>query len=172
MKRFTKLFPESNLTSKRYYTIHIPSNIRLLRPPIRTSYFSFESSLNYFKELKRKQNFKNLPVSLAKWHQKLECCNCINNHIALESHPLFSAERKTCIIKSYDIDKITNLQNKFNKAGFLLLFTLRSVYVAHWVTSHGTKYTRGALVADDVDHETFLPKFGKIKTVFLIHGFI
>lgn len=85
---------------------------------------------------------------------------------------MFSAERKTCIVKSYDIDKITNLQNKFNKAGFLLLVTLRSVYVAHWVTSHGTKYTRGALVADDVDHETFLPKFGKIKTVFLIHGFI
>ena len=50
--------------------------------------------------------------------------------------------------------------------------TLRSVCVASWVTSYGTKYKRGALAAYDVDHATFLPKFGKRDTGFLIHGFI
>ena len=120
----------------------------------------------------RKQNFKNIPVSLAKRHQKLECCNFINNHIAPESHPLFSTERKTGVVKPCDIDKITNLQNNFNEAGLLPGVTLRSVYVASWVTSYGTKYKRGAIVAYDVYHATFLPKFGKIETVFLIHGFI
>ena len=49
---------------------------------------------------------------------------------------------------------------------------MRSVYVASWVTSYGTKYKRGALVAYDVDHASFLLKFGKLETVFFIHDFI
>ena len=34
------------------------------------------------------------------------------------------------------------------------------------------KCKRVALVPYDVGHVTFLPKFGKIETVFLIHGFM
>ena len=82
-----------------FYTIHISSHARRLGPLIRASCFSFESAHNYFKELARKQNFKNLPVSLAKRHNKLECCNFINNHIAPNSRPLHSTKRKTGFVK-------------------------------------------------------------------------
>ena len=172
LKRFKNLFPDVNITPKQHYTIHFPSQIRRLGPPVRASCFSFESAHNYFKELARKQNFKNLPLSLAKRHQKLECCNFINNHIAPESHPLFSTERKNGVVKLYDDVKTTNLQRKFNEAGLLPGVTLRNVYAVSWVIRYGTKYKRGATVAYGVDHETLLPSFGKIETVFLIHGFV
>ena len=71
-----------------------------------------------------------------------------------------------------DIHKITNLQNKFNETQLLPGVNFRSVSVAGWVTSCGTKYERGALVARNVYHATFLPKFGKIETVFLVQRFI
>ena len=48
----------------------------------------------------------------------------------------------------------------------------RNVSVAGWVTSCGAKYKRGALVARNVYHAAFLPKFGKIETVFLVQRFI
>ena len=71
-----------------------------------------------------------------------------------------------------DIHKITNLQNKFNKAGLLPGVNFRGVSVAGWVTSCGKKCKRGALVACNVYHATFLPKFGEIETVFLDQLFI
>ena len=46
---------------------------------IRALCFSFESTNNYSKDLSRKQKFKNLSVSLVRRHQKMECCNFINN---------------------------------------------------------------------------------------------
>ena len=65
------------------------------------------------------------------------------------------------------------MQNKFNEDGLLPGVTLRSVYVASWITNYGKKKCkRVALVPYDVGHVTFLPKFGKIETVFLIHGFM
>ena len=136
MKRLRKLFPESNVTPKQHCTIYVPSHIRRLGPPIRAPCFSFESTHNYFKELALKQNSKNLSVSLTKRHQKLECRNFINNHIAPETHPLFSTVEITGVVKSCDIDKITNSQNKFNEARHLPATALRSVHVASWVTNY------------------------------------
>ena len=55
------------------------------------------------------------------------------------------------------------MQNKFNEDKLLPGGTLRSVYVAGWITSYGTKCERVALVPYDVGHAAFLPKFGKKK---------
>ena len=69
LKRFKQLFSDKNITLKQHYVIHnIPSHIILLGLQTRASCFSFESAHKYFKELARKQNFKNLPFSLAKRH--------------------------------------------------------------------------------------------------------
>ena len=81
LKLFKQLFPEKNKTPKQQYGIHIPFHIIRLGLPTRASCFSFESAHNYFKELARKNNFKKLPVSLAKRHQKMESCNFINNQL-------------------------------------------------------------------------------------------
>ena len=61
LKRFKQLFSDKNITLKQHYVIHnIPSHIIFLGLPTRASCFSFVSAHKYFKELARKQNFKNL----------------------------------------------------------------------------------------------------------------
>ncbi|XP_028415149.1 uncharacterized protein LOC114538196 [Dendronephthya gigantea] len=61
LQNFKEHFPGLNIIPKQHYMIHIPSMIKHLGPLIRHSCFGFESAHNYFKELARKQNFKNLP---------------------------------------------------------------------------------------------------------------
>ena len=51
-------------------------------------------------------------------------------------HPLFSTVKITGVVKSCDIDKITNSQNKFNEARHLPATALRNVHVASWVTNY------------------------------------
>lgn len=59
---------------------------------IRSSCFSFEAAHKYFKQIARKQNFKNLKLSLAKRHQLLECSNFGDSKENPSSHPLFATE--------------------------------------------------------------------------------
>lgn len=60
---FKNQFPNVNIIPKQHYLIHIPSMIKELGPLVLHSCFGFESAHSYFKELARKQNFKNLPKS-------------------------------------------------------------------------------------------------------------
>ena len=69
LRKFKELFPDKNIIPKEHYLIHIPEMIKLLGPVIRSSSSSFEAAHQYFKQTARKQNFKNLPLSLAKRHQ-------------------------------------------------------------------------------------------------------
>ena len=53
--------------------------------PIRALCFSFESTDSYSKDLSGKQKFKNLSISLARRHEKMESCNFINSQLTLDS---------------------------------------------------------------------------------------
>ena len=94
LNNFKKQFPDVNIIPKQHYLIHIPRMIKLLGPLVRHSCFNFESAHNYFKELARKQNFKNLAKSLAKRWQLKECSNFRDSMEDAKSHPLFSSEKK------------------------------------------------------------------------------
>lgn len=62
-----------NKFPKQHYLIHVPELIKLTGPVIRSYSFSFEVAHQYFKQAPSKQNFNNLPLSLAERHQLLEC---------------------------------------------------------------------------------------------------
>ena len=94
LKNLKEHFPNVSIILKQHYLVHIPSMIKQLGPLIRHSCFGFESAHNYFKNLARKQNFKNLPKSLAERCQIKECGNFGAAHEAAHAHPLFAAERK------------------------------------------------------------------------------
>ena len=81
---------------------------------VRSSCFSFESAHSYFKEIARKQNFKNLPLSLAKRHQFNECCNFGDPEESPSSHPLFSSERSCGVIKKLEAESCQTLRERFN----------------------------------------------------------
>ena len=172
LKLFKQLFPDKNITPKQHYGIHIPSHIISLGLPARASCFSFESAHNYFKELAQKQNFKSLPFFLAKRHQKMECCNFINNQLTPESHLLFATEKKFGVIKLTEDNDTVDIQIKFQRSGLLPGVTLKSVYVVSWNSCFGTKYKSKALLTFDADPATLLPEFGKIERIYQVLGFI
>ena len=69
---------------------HFP-DVNIIPKQLRYSCFSFESAHNYFKELARKQYFKNLAKSLAERCQLKECSNFADSTEDAKSHPLFSS---------------------------------------------------------------------------------
>ena len=89
LANFKELFSEQNLLPKHHYMIHIPNMVRQLGPMIRSSCFSFEATHYYFKELAKKQNFKNVTKSLAYRWQNLDCCYLSDAQATSQSHPLF-----------------------------------------------------------------------------------
>lgn len=165
---FKELFPNKNVIPKQHYLVHIPGMIRLLGPMVRTSCFTFESAHRYFKELGRRQNFKNLPVSLARRHQMFECCNFGDSLERPGSHPLFATEKKCGVVNQVNKDEVKALQEKFKEFGLLPGITLEKVYTTSWITLYGTKYTKTAMLVVDVAEEPLLPIFGELKKIWLI----
>ena len=124
------------------------------------------------KELAQKQNFKNLPVSLAERHQKMEYCNFINNQLTSNAHPLFATQKKFGVLKFMEDNGVTDIQMKFQRSGLLPGVTLKSVYVVSWNACFRTKYKSKAIFANDTDPATVLPKFWKIERISQVLGFV
>lgn len=80
LKRIIKehliLFKETygaRILPKQHYLVHLPSQLLMFGPLIRTWCMRFEAKHAYFKDIARRlKNFKNLPLSLAKRHQHME----------------------------------------------------------------------------------------------------
>ena len=172
LSKFKDLFPNINILPKHHYLVHIPTTIQMLGPMVRSSCFSFESAHRYFKELARKQNFKNLPFSLAKRHQFNECCNFGDAKENPSSHPLFCNEISYGVLKKMSEEACQSLREKFDSLGLLPAITFSNVFKVSWVKLFGTKYARFALIAIDVSGNPILPVFGVIVSIYLIKGFV
>ena len=170
--KFKELFPGMNITPKQHYLVHIPSTIKSLGPPMRSSCFSFESAHSYFKELAKKQNFKNLPLSLAKRHQLLESSNFGDDQEGPSSHPLFSTEKKYGVLRAAKENELTFLQQKFKEFGLLPGVHPENVYNATWVVLNGTKFSKHAIIAVGVINDPPLPVFGKIRQIWVVSNFV
>jgi hypothetical protein len=172
LAKFKELFPDKNIIPKQHYLLHIPGMIRLLGPMTRTSCFTFESAHRYFKELGRKQNFKNLPLSLAKRHQMFECCNFGDSSQNPSSHPLFATDKRCGVVTKASTDQVKSLQEKFKEFGLLPDINLKQVYTTSWIILNGTKYTKTAILVMDVAGEPSLPIFGELKKIWVIDEFV
>ena len=99
--------------------------IKLLGPMIRSSCSSFEAAHQYFEQTARKQNFKNLPLSLAKRHQLLECSYFGLASENFNSHSLFSSEWTFGVLQSVGEEKrrkeTTCVISSMNQHYFLVL---------------------------------------------------
>ena len=92
-QEFRKCYPSVNMTPKTHYMVHIPNQIlryafmfkvnnglsllclHRLGPPISSWCMRMEAKNSYFKRIARIGNFKNVPLSVAKRHQRLLCAN-------------------------------------------------------------------------------------------------
>ena len=172
LSKFKDLFPNINILPKQHYLIHIPTTIQMLGPMVRSSCFNFESAHRYFKELARKQNFKNLVLSLAKRHQFNECCNFGDAKESPNSHPLFCNEKSYGVLKKINEEACRSLRKKFDSDGLLPAVPFSNVYKVSWVQVFGTKYAKSALIAIGVSGTPNLPIFGVIVSIWLIKEFV
>ena len=63
------LYPESTLKPKMHYLIHLPSQIERHGPLIHSWTMRHEAKLSFIKRASRRGNFKNICLSVAKYHQ-------------------------------------------------------------------------------------------------------
>ena len=169
LKRIVKehliIFKETygaRILPKQHYLVHLPTQMMMFGPLIRTWCMRFEAKHAYFKDIMRRtKNFKNLPLSLAKRHRQMEYadmltvddddpCSLFKDDFHLgKSKPLTGnkeEDAKNLITRYYDID----LKE-------VAIFEAKSVIV------YGTKYVCGNnnyLLLGLDDHE--LPEFAKI----------
>ena len=69
---FVKLFPKTPITPKMHFMLHLPRQMTMFGP-LRASWcMRFEAKHSCFKS-KKWRNFKNLPLSISMFHQKLMC---------------------------------------------------------------------------------------------------
>ena len=167
LHQFKILFPEKNILPKQHYMIHVPNMIKKCGPIIRSSCFAFESAHCYFNQIAQKQNFKNIAQSLGKRYQLLDCVNFGNT----ENHPLFHSEKKIGKLTALTNDKQMSLRLEMDKFGLLPGVHLSMAFSASWITLHGTKYSKGAVVAVMVTHDRHLPIFGVLENIFIISDF-
>ena len=148
LRKFKDLFTDKNLIPKQHYIIHIPEMIQLLGPMIRSSCSSIEVAHQYFKQTVRKQNFKSLPLSLAKRNQLLECSYFGDTSENFNSYPLFSSERNFGVLRNVSEEKRNHLRNKFDESALLPgIEYLSGIHKISWIILFGTKYSKECLIA-------------------------
>ena len=172
LSQFKDKFPDVNIIPKQHYIFHIPTMIQQLGPLIRHSCFGFESAHNYFKEMARKQNFKNLSKSLAERCQLNDCSYFGDDKENPASHPLFSTERKYGVLHHVLEASKASLRNKLNKFGLLPGVELDNVYKSSWVICHGTKFAKDGVIIYSIDQSLMLPRFASIKEIWVTCDFV
>ena len=172
LSKFKQLFPHVNITPKQHYLVHLPMMIKQLGPLVRHSCFVFESAHNYFKELARIQNFKNLPKSLAERCQLQECSSFCDTNEGGTSHPLFSSEKDFGVITMADESAKRNFRHNLDNCGLLPGVHLLNVYKCSWVTIHGTKFCKKGVIVCGIDESRMLPIFASITQIWIVSDFI
>eukprot|EP00111_Clytia_hemisphaerica_P003426 TCONS_00009790-protein len=169
--KFKELFPTCNLVPKHHYLLHIVDTIKMFGPPMRYSCYSFEAAHNYFKSIARVQNFKNLPLSLAKRYQYLETSNFGDSKETAVSHPLFDREKDYGVVSKLSDEERLSLRRNFDEFGLLPGIAFDELFKVSWLVRFGTKYNSNAILAVGVT-ESNLPMFGQVCSIYVIHDLI
>ena len=147
--------------------------MKLLGPMIRSSCSSFEAAHQYFKRTARKQHFKNLPLSLAKRHQLIECSYFGVASDNFNSHPLFSSERTFGVLQSVSEEKRNYFRNKFDESALLPgIEDLTGIHKTSWIILFGTKYCKESLIAIGCSGNPPIPIFGSILNIWVLSDFV
>ncbi|XP_068704496.1 uncharacterized protein [Montipora foliosa] len=170
---FKNVYPNARILPKQHYLVHLPTQVMLFGPLIRSWCMRFEAKHLYFKNMARTiKNFKNLPLSLAKRHQSLECASSIqSDEESSQLCPFWSdiGLGKGRMLHGNDKDYALNIITRFYKLEKSDMSDSPQVYQYNSVTVYGTKYKPGAnnflLVALD---ETGLPQFGKLSKIWFV----
>ena len=158
LRLFKELFPEQPFTLKQHYLVHFPKVILLLGPLINLWAMRFEAKHQYFKDLKKILNFKNICLSLSNHHQKKAAMNRSaasifkGNEYGPVQHPKG--------------EELSRIKDRISSTLALDPNSINNVESFKWIKLHGTKYIEDkcylTIQFDDVDH----PVFGQLSGIF------
>ncbi|XP_077870141.1 uncharacterized protein LOC144363069 [Saccoglossus kowalevskii] len=139
----------------------LAKTIRKYGPPIRYSCMRYEAKHKLFKRLSQKQNFSNLPKSIAERYLKAECLSYIDDDPS--THPLFSTEQITGPCQML----VINFQDTSRKIKeFYQDIVLKTIHSTKHITLNGTKYIPDeCMIAVEIEND--LPTFGLLKNIFI-----
>lgn len=130
---FTELFPDQQFTPKQHYLVDFPKVILLLGPLINLWAMRFEAKHQYFKQLKKIRNFKNLCLSLCHHHKKLA---------AISRNSIFNENvyGPVCHLKK---DDLSRTKQRISSTLSIERNSINTVESFKWIIIHGTKYLIG-----------------------------
>ena len=140
---------------------------------IRSSCSSFEAAHQFFKQAARKQNFKNLPLFLAKQYHLLECSYFGVASKNFNSHPLFSSKRTFGVLQSVSEEKRHYLLNKFDESALLPdIEDLSGIHKTSWIILFGKKYCKECLIAIGCSGNPPIQIFGSVLNTWVLSDFV
>lgn len=158
LRLFKELFPDQPFTPKQHYLIHFPKIIILLGPLINLWAMRFEAKHQYFKELKKIMNFKNMCLSLSRHHQKKAAM-----HRSAES--VFK-DNEYGPVRHPQGEELLQIKERISSTLAIDITSIHGLEAFKWIKLHGTKYVEDecylAVQFDDEDH----PVFGKLSGIF------
>ena len=142
---YCKLYPDEPFRPKFHYLVHYPSQIVNFGPSRNHWCMRYESKNGFFKQ-KRWFNFKNLPYSLAKYHQEWMCLNmqgsCVYDGDEVREGVLTTA------------DKIQGLSG--------ICESTRTILQTNNVVINGHSYSKGSILLIDFEEE---PEFAEVLSI-------
>lgn len=169
---FKSVYPDARILPKQHYLVHLPTQIMMFGPLIRSWCMRFEGKHSYFKNMARTiKNFKNLPLSLAKRHQSMESAASLQ--IDDESSitcSLLSGDivfGKGRLLMEHDREYAINIITRFYEIEKNKLADNLQIYQYNSITVYGTHYKPGAnnflLISLN---DTGLPQFAKLSKIW------
>ena len=170
---FKRVFPDAPIIPKQHFLVHLPSQLFKFGPLIRSWCMRFEGKHAYFKDLSKKiKNFKNIALSLALKHQKIECAkNMAVDDVdgSAESSSLFGSDvifGKTKSLLGNDKESARRAIDRFHQLDFP---AAAEIMLCNSVTLKGTKYTPGTNNLLHIGYDPFgLPEFGSLVKIWFV----
>lgn len=151
------------ITPKLHALIHIPQQIRLFGPPRYVWCYRFESKNAPFKKVMRRIcNYKNIPYSMAVYHQKLLALDIAKGKNSRQFFP------SSFSVYTYRANNHIPL-NQYQKKHIINSFLPENarIKLASSVNMYGRKCGTGSIFLKNLPTEEFLPTFWEVADIVL-----
>lgn len=165
---FKRVYAGARILPKQHYLVHLPTQIMMFGPLIRSWCMRFEAKHAYFKDLSRKiKNFKNLPLSLAERHQSMESAAAIKIDRRCDTDECdedVKFGKGKMLLNEHEIEYARN-----NIKMFYEIAENFQVLEYNSITVHGTCYKPGTRNYVIIGLDSLgLPLFGKLTKIWFV----
>lgn len=157
-----KLYPDSSIKPKMHYMLHYGSQIERFGPLVHSWTMRHEAKLSFVKRASRRGNFKNIVKTVVTRHQYW-----LAYHLNCTEHLLYPTPELSSKPHESDFSaESVHVQSQIMLASNCAATDNLILYHHKWIQIQSTRYKLDEYIL--LEHDGFLPTFGKIKDVFFI----